>query len=99
MVVGHQHLQTQGLCRLNTCDAGNAVVHSDQHIRPLRMHTLGNRRGQAITIHHPIGHQIADMLGAQHAQAAHCHGAGCGAIAVVVSHHAQALVLGHGIGQ
>ena len=39
------------------------------------------------------------MLRPQHAQAAHGHGAGGGAVAVVIGHHADALLRGNGIGQ
>ena len=99
MVVGDQHLQTQGLRRLHARHTGYAVVHCNQDIGPLRMNPLGNGRGQAVTIDHAVGHQISHIFGPQHAQAAHRHGTGGGAIAVVIGHHTQALVLPYGIGQ
>ena len=48
-----------------------------------------------------VGDHEADLagLGAQHLQAAQAHGAGGGAIAVVVGHDADVLVLLDGVGQ
>ena len=99
MVVGHQHLQTQGLGRLHARHAGDAVVHGDQHIGALRVHPFGNGWGQAVAVHHPVGHQVTHVLCPQHAQTAHAHGAGGRPIAVVIGHDAQALVLRDGVGQ
>ena len=99
MVVGDQDLQAQGARPRHTLHAGNAVVHRDQHVGTLGFDALGNRRGQAVAIHHPVGHHKVHPLGAQHAQTAQGHGAGGGPIAVVIGHDAQGGLARNGIGQ
>ena len=98
-MVGHQNFQAQRLCCSHPLHAGDPIVHGDQYIGATGVHPLGDGRGQAIAIHHPARHDVADMLCAQQAQTPHGHGAGGGAIAVVIGHDAQALLLGDGIGQ
>ena len=99
VVVGHQHLQAQRPGARHAVDAGNAVVHGDQHIGAGRLHPLGNRRGQAVAVNDAVRHQIADAVGAQQFEPAQRHGAGGGAVAVVISDHADFFAVGHGIGQ
>ena len=92
MVVGDQHFQAQGLRLGHAFNTGNAVVDRDQYIRTAGVHALGNRCGQAIAVDHPVGHDVAHLLGAQQTQSTHGHGAGGRAIAVVIGHDAQALI-------
>ncbi len=99
MVVGYQDLQTQGLCLRNTLHAGDAVVNRDQDICARLLNTLRNGGCEAIAIDHAVGHDIAHVLGTQHAQAAQANRAGRGAVAIVVGHNAQAFLSGDGIGQ
>ena len=99
MVVGHQHLQAQRLGAGDAFEAGNAVVHGDEYVGAAGLHALGNRRGQAVAVKHPVGHQVADMLCAQQLQAAQSDGAGGGAVAVVVGDHADFFAGFNGLGQ
>ena len=89
MVVGDQHLHAQTLRRRHTLHAGDAVVNGDEHISARIFYALGNGRCQAVAIDHPVGHDVADLLGAQHAQAPKTHSASSGAVAIVVGHDAQ----------
>ena len=99
VVVGHQHLQAQGVGGGHAFDAGDAVVHRDHQVRAPRLHALGDGRGEAVAVYHPVGHQVLDMRRAQHAQAAHRHCAGGRAVTVVVGHDAQTPLGGDGVGQ
>ena len=98
-MVGDQHLKTQRLSLRHTFDAGNAVVHGDQHVGARLLNSLGNGSCQAVTIHHAIGHDIGHMLCAQHAQTSHANSAGCGAITVVIGHDAEVFLTRNGICQ
>jgi hypothetical protein len=78
--------------------------HERDHAATWDQYTLGfdafgNRRRQAVTIHHPIGHHKVHPLRAQQAQAAQGHGASGGAIAVVIGHDAQGRLALDGVGQ
>ncbi len=89
VVVGHQHLQAQARAARHALKAGDAVVHRDQHVGAAGLDALGNRCGQAVAVDHAVGHDVADLFGAQQAQAANAHRAGGGAVAVVVGHDAD----------
>ena len=99
VVVGDQHLQAQRARGGHALEAGNAVVHGDQHVGTAVFHPLRDRRGQAVAVHHPVGHDVVHMLSAQQTQAAHAHGAGGGTVTVVVRHDAEFFVRCNGIGQ
>ena len=99
VVVGDDHLQAQGLGLGHAFDAGNAVVHGDHHLGAGFLDAACDGRRQAVAVHHAVGHQVADLGRAQHAQAAPAHGAGGGTVAVVVGHDAQAQAALYGIGQ
>ena len=94
-----QDLQTQSLCLRNALDAGNAIVDGNEHISPRLLHTLCNGGRQTIAIHNAIGHDVAHLLRAQHAQTPKADCTGCCAVAIVVGHDAKSLVACNGIGQ
>ena len=97
MVIRHQHLQPERLGGGNALKTGDAVVHGDEHIRPAVFDALGDGRGQAVAVHHAVGHDVVDVLRAQQTQTAYSDGAGGRAIAVVIRHDAEALVLRDGV--
>ena len=99
VVVGHQHRQAQRACAAHALDAGDAVVHGHEQIGAARGHAFGNRGGEAVAVDHAVGHEVIHLARAQQAQAAQRHGAGGGAVAVVVGHDADARVAGDGVGQ
>ena len=99
VVIRDQHLQTQVLGCGYTGKTGDAVVNGYQQVCTAGLDALGDRRCQAITIHHTVGHDVTHALGPQHAQPAYRHSAGGGPVAVVISNNANRLVLGDGISQ
>ena len=99
VVVGHQHLQAQRLGAGHAVDAGDAVVHGEQHVGTGGFDAVGDRCGQAVAVHHAVGHQIADALKAEQLQAAQRHSAGGGAVAVIVGHHADVQAIPQRVGQ
>ena len=57
MVIGNQHLQTQGIGCLYPIDAGNAVVYRNNHIR-LSGGCQGNDfRSQSVAVFKTVRHQ------------------------------------------
>ena len=99
VVIRHQHLQTQGTCRGHAFHAGDAVVHGDEHIGRAVFDALGNRRGQAVTIDHPVWHDVSDVLGAQQAQSSNAHRTGGGPVAVVIGDDAELFICGDCVSQ
>jgi hypothetical protein len=99
VMVGHQHLQPQGIGLVHALDAGDAVVHGDQDVGALLVYALRDRRSQAVAIDHAIGYEVVHVRRTQQAHAAYGHRAGGGAVAVVVGDDADALALGDRIGQ
>ena len=89
MVIGNEHLHAQALGCGDPLETGNAVVNRDEHICARGFHALGNGGRQAVAIDHPVGHDVTDVLGAQHAQTAKTDRAGGSAVAIVVGHNAQ----------
>ena len=101
MMVGHQHLQAQRPRMRDAVQTRNAVVHGHQHLGPLRYGQIDYCRGQAVTMHGAVWHHIAQRpgLGAEQPQAAQSHGAGGGAIAVVIGDDADGFTCVNRIGQ
>ena len=98
-MVSDQDLQAQSLRLRNTFHAGDAVVDGDQNIGTRLLYSICNGGGQAVAIDHAVGHEVADMLCSKHAKTPHAHCTCCGAVAIVISHDAKALVGGNGICQ
>ena len=99
VMVGHQHLQPQGARAGDAVKTGDAVVNRDQHVGAAVLDALRDRRGQAVAVDHTVGHDVVHVLGAQQAQAAYAHGAGGGAVAVVIGHDAEFFVGRDRVGQ
>ena len=73
-------------------EAGDAVVDRQQHVGRFALEReIDDRRRQAVAVDAPVGHDVGERrrLGAEHAQAAQHHGAGGGAVAVVVGDDAD----------
>jgi hypothetical protein len=62
VVVGDQHLQAARLGGGHAVDAGDAVVHGDQHVGAAVGHALGNGRREAVAVDHAVGHQVVTCL-------------------------------------
>ncbi len=84
---------------LHAFDAGNAVVNCHQQIGAALVYALSDAGREAVAVLHAIGNDVGSVFGAEQTQAANRHGAGGGAVAVVVGDDADALVLLHGVGQ
>jgi hypothetical protein len=96
VVVGHQHRQAVRARMRHAVEAGDAVVHRDQQVRAalaVRQRQIHDGGREAVAVDRAVGYHVAHAArrGAQHRQAAQGHGAGGGAVAVVVGHDADAL--------
>ena len=109
VVVGDDDRQAEAVGMFDTGDRGDAVVDGEQQGWPAqtRVHQRGihHFRGEAIAVLEAVGHQVVDG-GAHHPKALHRDGDGRGAVAVVVAHHQDRLLVvdgtrqpGHGFGQ
>ena len=99
MVVSDKYLQAQCPRSGHTLQAGDAVVHSNEHIGPAGFDPLGNWGREAVAVDHAVGHQVVHMACPQQPQSAYRHGAGGGAVAVVIGHDAEFFVGFDGVGQ
>ena len=100
VVVGHQHLQAQhwrATPRRRTLAMPLSTVMSTS--APLSPGALGDGGGQAVAVDHAVGHHVVHALRAPSRRRPRSHGAGGGAVAVVVGHDAQGSILRNGIGQ
>ena len=99
MVVGHHHFDAAPVGFGHAVDAGDAVVDGDDDVRFLfPCGQFDDLRRQAVAVFKAIGHDEIDAC-AHGAQAAQRHGAGGGAVAIVVGHNDHALIGGDGVGQ
>ena len=99
VVVGDEHLQAGVQRGLHAFDAGDAVVHGEQQVGVALGHALCDGGGEAVAVGDAVGHEVVQVLCAQHAQPAQGGGAGGGAVAVVVGNDADALLALDGVGQ
>ena len=98
VVVGDDHLQPQGLRPRHAGEAGNAVVHREQNLRAARRSHVGQLGREAVAVLEAVGHQKIHRR-AHALQAFHAHGAGGGAIGIVIGHNQNVFPRQHRIGQ
>jgi hypothetical protein len=98
MVVGDDHLQPQGLRPRHAGEAGNAVVHREQNLCAARRRHVGQLGREAVAVLEAVGHQKIHRR-AHALQAFHAHGAGGGAIGIVIGHNQNVFPRQHRIGQ
>jgi hypothetical protein len=99
VVVGDDDFDAARTRRLDTVDAGDAVVDGDDDVRRGRARRqLDDLRRQAIAVFEAVRHDVVDA-GAHRAQAAQGGGAGGSAVAVVVGDDGHLLAALNSVGQ